>query len=155
MRRLVRETSLDPGDFILPLFICPGEGVRNAISSMPPHCQISVDVAVEECREVLALGIPGVILFGLPETKDEMATGAYDDNGIVQRALRAIKREVPQLLVITDVCNCEYTSHGHCGLVVDGDVANDPTLEWLARAAVSHARAGADRPGQSRPNGCC
>jgi porphobilinogen synthase len=111
---------------------------------MPPQAQMSIDVAVEECRLIASLGIGGIMIFGLPETKDEFATGAYDDNGIVQRAVRAIKREVPQLLVITDVCNCEYTSHGHCGLIVDGDVANDPTLDWLARAAVSHARAGAD-----------
>jgi porphobilinogen synthase len=144
MRRLVRETSLDPGDFILPLFICPGEGIRNPIGSMPPHCQISVDVAVEECREVRSLGISGVILFGLPETKDEMASGAYADDGIVQRAIRAIKREIPGLLVMTDVCNCEYTSHGHCGNIVNGDVDNDSTLEWLAKTSVSHARAGAD-----------
>jgi porphobilinogen synthase len=144
IRRLVRETELSPADFVLPLFICPGEGIRRPISSMPPQAQLSIDTAVEECRQIAALGIGGVMLFGLPESKDEMATGAYDDNGIVQRALRAIKREVPKLLVITDVCNCEYTSHGHCGLIVDGDVANDPTLEWLARSAVSHARAGAD-----------
>jgi len=111
---------------------------------MPPQAQMSIDVAVEECRLIASLGIGGIMIFGLPETKDEFATGAYDDNGIVQRAVRVIKREVPQLLVITDVCNCEYTSHGHCGLIVDGDVANDPTLDWLARAAVSHARAGAD-----------
>jgi porphobilinogen synthase len=144
IRRLVRETELSPADFVLPLFICAGEGIRRPISSMPPQAQLSIDTAVEECRQIAALGIGGVMLFGLPESKDEMATGAYDDNGIVQRALRAIKREVPKLLVITDVCNCEYTSHGHCGLIVDGDVANDPTLEWLARSAVSHARAGAD-----------
>jgi porphobilinogen synthase len=99
---------------------------------------------MEECREIEALGIGGVILFGLPEAKDEMASGAFDDEGIVQRAIRAIKREVPDLLVMTDVCNCEYTSHGHCGFVVDGDVDNDTTLEWLAKSAVSHARAGAD-----------
>jgi len=144
IRRLVRETRLDPANFILPLFICPGEGIRRPIGSMPPQCQLSVDTAVEECREVETLGIGGVILFGLPETKDERASGAYDDNGIVQRAIRAVKREVPDLLVITDVCNCEYTSHGHCGLVVDGDVDNDATLDWLAKSAVSHARAGAD-----------
>jgi len=148
MRRLVRETSLDPANFVLPLFICPGEGVRRPITSMPPQCQLSVDTAVEECREILSLGIGGVILFGLPESKDEMASGAYDDDGIVQRAIRAIKREVPGLLVITDVCNCEYTSHGHCGLIVQGDVDgyvdNDATLQWLAKSAVSHARAGAD-----------
>ena len=148
MRRLVRETRLDPANFILPLFIVPGEGVRNPISSMPPHCQLSIDLAVEECREIRALGISGVILFGLPESKDEEASGAYDDQGIVQRAIRAIKRDGPGLLVITDVCNCEYTSHGHCGKIVDDpggpDVDNDITLGWLARSAVSHARAGAD-----------
>src|SRR5580700_7104853 len=144
MRRLVRETRLDPANFILPLFIVPGEGVRNPISSMPPQCQLSIDMVVEECREIRALGISGVILFGLPESKDEEASGGYDDQGIVQRAIRAIKREVPDLLVVTDVCNCEYTSHGHCGKVVDGDVDNDQTLDWLARSAVSHARAGAD-----------
>jgi porphobilinogen synthase len=144
IRRLVRETELSPADFVLPLFICPGEGIRRPISSMPPQAQLSIDTAVEECRLIASLGIGGIMLFGLPETKDEIASGAYDDDGIVQRAVRAIKREVPQLLVITDVCNCEYTSHGHCGLIVDGDVANDPTLEWLARSAVSHARAGAD-----------
>jgi porphobilinogen synthase len=144
MRRLVRETRLDPANFVLPLFVCPGEGIRRPISSMPPQAQMSIDVTVEECREIHSLGIGGVMLFGLPESKDEMATGAYDDHGIVQRALRAIKKEVPELLLITDVCNCEYTSHGHCGLIVDGDVANDPTLEWLAKSAVSHAMAGAD-----------
>ncbi len=144
LRNLVRETLLDPGDFILPLFICPGEGVRREIKSMPGHAQLSVDRLVAECAEAHALGIGGVILFGIPETKDELASGAYADDGIVQQAVRALKREVPKLLVMTDVCNCEYTSHGHCGLVVDGEVQNDPTLEWLAKAAVSHARAGAD-----------
>ncbi|HTC90233.1 MAG TPA: porphobilinogen synthase, partial [Bryobacteraceae bacterium] len=144
MRNLVRETHLDPGDFILPLFICPGEGVRREISSMPGHAQLSVDRLVRECAEAYSLGIGGVILFGIPETKDEIASGAYADDGIVQQAIRALKREVPKLLVMTDVCNCEYTSHGHCGLVVDGEVQNDPTLEWLAKASVSHARAGAD-----------
>jgi porphobilinogen synthase len=144
MRRLVRETRLDPANFILPLFIVPGEGIRQPIGSMPPQCQLSVDTALEECREILALGISGIILFGLPESKDEQASGAYDDHGIVQRAIRAIKREVPDLLVMTDVCNCEYTSHGHCGQIVDGDVDNDITLTWLAKTAVSHARAGAD-----------
>ena len=131
-------------DFILPLFACPGEGVRRDISSMPGHAQLSVDELVKECAEAHALGIGGVILFGIPETKDETASGAYADDGIVQQAIRAVKREVPKLLVMTDVCNCEYTSHGHCGLVVDGDVQNDPTLEWLAKTSVSHARAGAD-----------
>ena len=144
IRRLVRETSLDPGDFILPLFICPGEGVRKPISSMPPHCQLSIDAAVEECREIHSLGIGGIILFGLPESKDEVGSGARAADGIVQRAIRAIKREVPDLLVMTDVCNCEYTSHGHCGKVVNGDVENDTTLEWLVETSLSHARAGAD-----------
>jgi porphobilinogen synthase len=144
LRNLVRETSLDPADFILPLFVCPGENVRREISSMPGHAQLSVDRLVRECAEAHSLGIGGVILFGIPETKDEIASGAYAGDGIVQQAIRALKREVPKLLVMTDVCNCEYTSHGHCGLVVDGEVQNDPTLEWLAKAAVSHARAGAD-----------
>jgi porphobilinogen synthase len=144
LRRLVRETRLDPAQFILPLFVCPGEGVRREIGAMPGNFQLSVDELVRECEEAKALGIGGVILFGLPETKDESASGAYADDGIVQRALRALKRQVPQLLVMTDVCNCEYTSHGHCGKVVDGDVDNDETLKWLAATAVSHARAGAD-----------
>jgi porphobilinogen synthase len=144
LRSLVRETRLEPGDFILPLFTVPGEGVRTPISSMPGNYQLSVDSLVKECEEARRLGIGGVILFGIPETKDEVASGAYADDGIVQRAVRAIKRETPKLLVMTDVCNCEYTSHGHCGLVVDGEVQNDPTLAWLAKAAVSHARAGAD-----------
>jgi porphobilinogen synthase len=144
LRKLVRETHLAPDDFIYPLFACPGKGVRHAISSMPGVYQLSVDELVKECAEVHSLGIGGVILFGIPETKDELASGAYADDGIVQQAVRAVKRAVPKLLVMTDVCNCEYTSHGHCGLVVDGEVQNDPTLEWLAKAAVSHARAGAD-----------
>ena len=144
LRGLVRETRLDPTDFILPLFVCPGEGVRREISSMPGNCQLSVDSLVKECQEAHQLGIGGVMLFGIPETKDELASGAYADDGIVQQALRALKREVPKLLVMTDVCNCEYTSHGHCGLVVNGEVQNDPTLEWLSKTSVSHARAGAD-----------
>jgi porphobilinogen synthase len=144
MRRLVRETRLDPAQFILPLFVCPGRGIRREIGAMPGNFQMSVDEAVRECAEVKSLGIGGVILFGLPEEKDETASGAYAEDGIVQRALRAIKRETPELLVMTDVCNCEYTSHGHCGKVVDGDVDNDQTLGWLSATAVSHARAGAD-----------
>jgi len=144
LRNLVRETPLDPADFILPLFTCPGEGVRREINSMPGNAQLSVDNLVKECAEAQRLGIGGVILFGIPDSKDEIASGAYADDGIVQRAVRALKREVPKLLVMTDVCNCEYTSHGHCGLVKDGEVQNDPTLEWLAKTAVSHARAGAD-----------
>jgi porphobilinogen synthase len=148
IRAMVRETQLDPARFVLPLFVCPGEGVRREIGAMPGNFQMSVDEIVRECAEVQALGIGGVILFGLPETKDEMATGAYDDSGIVQRALRAIKSEVKHLVVMTDVCNCEYTSHGHCGFVQPGDrdgvVDNDVTLQWLAKSALSHARAGAD-----------
>jgi porphobilinogen synthase len=144
IRGLVRENRLHPGQFILPLFVCPGEGVRREIGAMPGNYQMSIDEIVKECEEVHALGIAGIILFGLPETKDEMATGAYDDNGIVQRAIRAIRKEVPGLLIVTDVCNCEYTSHGHCGYVKDGDVDNDTTLQWLAKSALSHARAGAD-----------
>jgi porphobilinogen synthase len=144
LRKLVRETQLDPADFILPLFTCPGEGVRREISSMPGHAQLSVDELVKECAEAHSLGVGGVILFGIPDTKDEKASGAYAEDGIVQRAVRAVKREVPKLLVMTDVCNCEYTSHGHCGKVVGNDVDNDATLGWLAGAAVSHARAGAD-----------
>src|SRR5215813_2815467 len=144
MRGLVRETRLHPGQFILPLFVCPGEGVRREIGSMPDNYQLSIDELVKECEEIRSLGIGGVILFGLPESKDEMASGAYDDNGIVQRAIRAVRKEVPGLLIVTDVCNCEYTSHGHCGYIKDGDVDNDTTLQWLAKSALSHARAGAD-----------
>jgi porphobilinogen synthase len=143
LRDLVRETRLDPKQFILPLFACPGEGVKREIGAMPGNYQMSIDEIVKECAEVQALGIGGVILFGLPESKDDMATGAYDDDGIVQRAIRAIRAETPELLVATDVCNCEYTSHGHCGFIKDGAVDNDITLEWLAKSAVSHARAGA------------
>src|SRR5438876_893539 len=113
IRTLVRETRLEPSQFILPLFVCPGEGVRREISSMPGNCQLSIDELARECAEVHSLGIGGVILFGLPETKDEMASGGYAEDGIVQRSIRALKRELPRLLVITDVCNCEYTSHGH------------------------------------------
>src|SRR6266403_6119341 len=152
IRNLVRETRLEPSQFILPLFVCHGGGVRREIGSMPGNYQLSIDELLRECAEAQSLGIGGVILFGLPETKDEAASGAYADDGIVQRALRAIKQETPQLLVMTDVCNCEYTSHGHCGKIVEGGVDgyveayvdNDETLKWLAATAVSHARAGAD-----------
>jgi porphobilinogen synthase len=144
LRGLVRETQLRPGQFILPLFAVPGEGVRREISSMPGNYQLSIDELVKECVVAAKLGIGGVILFGIPAAKDELASGAYAEDGIVQQAVRAVKREVPKLVLMTDVCNCEYTSHGHCGLVVNGEVRNDPTLEWLAKAAVSHARAGAD-----------
>jgi len=144
LRKLVRETHLEPSQFIFPLFVVEGEGVRREIGAMPGNYQLSIDELLKECEAAGRLGIGGVMLFGIPSHKDEMASGAYDDNGIVQQAVRALKHALPKLLVITDVCNCEYTSHGHCGLVVDGDVDNDATLEWLARAAVSHARAGAD-----------
>ncbi len=129
---------------VLPLFVCPGEGLKREIGSMPGNYQMSVDHLVRECEEVQALGLGGIILFGLPESKDELASGAYADDGIVQRAVRAVKAAIPNLLVMTDVCNCEYTNHGHCGLVVGEEVDNDATLEWLSRAAVSHAKAGAD-----------
>ena len=144
LRHLVRETRLEPVQFILPLFACAGEGIRREISSMPGHAQLSVDRIVKECEEAQSLGIGGVILFGIPDTKDEIASGAYADDGIVQRAVRAVKHAVPKLLVTTDVCNCEYTSHGHCGKIVGDDVDNDQTLCWLAKTAVSHASAGAD-----------
>jgi porphobilinogen synthase len=144
LRTLVRETHLEPSGFILPLFVCEGENVRKDIGSMPGHAQMSIDRIVGECREVHALGIGGVILFGIPSHKDEEASGAYAEDGIVQRTIRAIKSEVPGLIVVTDVCNCEYTSHGHCGKVSGNDVDNDITLEWLAASALSHARAGAD-----------
>jgi porphobilinogen synthase len=144
IRQLVRETQLAPSQFILPLFACPGEGIRKPISSMPDQAQMSVDKLVRECEECASLGLGGVILFGIPPAKDELASGAYADDGITQVAVRAIKSAVPKLLVMTDVCNCEYTSHGHCGFVKDNDVDNDVTLGWLAKTAVSHARAGAD-----------
>ena len=144
MRRLVRETHLEPENFILPLFAVPGEGIRKEIGAMPGNYQLSIDEMVKECTEAHSLGIGGVILFGIPAEKDERATGAYDDQGIVQNAVRAIKSACPKLIVVTDVCNCEYTSHGHCGKIVGKDVDNDSTLDWLSRSAVSHARAGAD-----------
>ena len=144
LRRLVRETRLNPAQFILPLFVCPGQGVKREIGAMPGNYQMSIDNLVGECAEVQSLGIGGVILFGLPESKDELASGAYADDGIVQQAIRAVRQETHDLLIMTDVCNCEYTSHGHCGFVKDGEVDNDTTLQWLAKTALSHARAGAD-----------
>src|SRR5438045_4366016 len=144
MRGLVAEPRVHPGQFIRALFFCPGEGIRREIGAMPGNYQMSIDEMVKECEEVESLGISGVILFGLPDSKDEMASGAYDDNGIVQRAIRAIKKSTRKLLVMTDVCNCEYTSHGHCGFVKDGDVDNDTTLQWLARSALCNRRAGAN-----------
>ncbi len=144
MRRLVRETALRTDDFIYPLFVCPGKGVKTPISSMVGQFQLAVDHLRTEVEEVEGLGIPGVILFGIPERKDEMGSEAYSDDGIIQRAIRAIKEEFPDFLVITDVCLCEYTSHGHCGVVEGEQILNDPTLELLAKQALSHARAGAD-----------
>jgi len=141
---MVRETSLSPDDFIYPLFVTHGRGVRKEVSAMPGCFQESADKVGRTAKEVYSLGIPSVILFGIPEHKDEKGSGAFDDKGVVQKAIRAIKDAVPGLYVITDVCMCEYTSHGHCGVIEGGDVANDPTLELLAREAVSHARAGAD-----------
>lgn len=140
----MRETSLSPDNFIYPLFVTFGRGVRKDISSMPGCYQESVDKIVRHAKEVYLLGIPSVILFGIPEHKDEKGSGAYDDHGVVQKAVRAIKDKIPGLLVITDVCMCEYTSHGHCGIIEDGEVRNDLTIESLAKEAVSHARAGAD-----------
>lgn len=144
LREAVQETRLSPRDFIYPLFVCPGNGVRREINSMPGNYQLSVDQLVVEAKEVESLGVAGIILFGLPESKDPEGSGAYDDDGIVQRAIRAVKQEVDDLLVIADTCLCEYTSHGHCGHVVDGDVDNDATLDLLAQTAVSQAGAGAD-----------
>jgi len=143
-RKLMQETVLTPRDFIYPLFVTHGKGIRRPIGSMPNTHQLSIDQLVKEAREVHRLGIPGVILFGIPKKKDERGSEAYDPNGIIQQAVRAVKDRVPELVVITDVCLCEYTSHGHCGLVEGGRVLNDPTLELLAREAVSHAEAGAD-----------
>jgi len=144
LRELVRETHLRPDDFILPLFVRPGQGVKQAISSMPGHFQLSIDLMVREVEEAKSLGIPGVILFGIPEKKDEMGSEGYADHGIVQRAIRAIKEKVDGILVITDVCLCEYTSHGHCGVVKNGKVLNDETIHLLAMQALSHVKAGAD-----------
>src|SRR2546428_2220663 len=144
LRSLVRETSLDPSDLIGPLFVCPGKRVRQEITSMPGQFNLSVDEAVAEAQEVAALGVPGVILFGIPPKKDARASGAYDAEGIVQEAAAAIKKGAPDLLVVTDVCLCEYTDHGHCGVVEGQEIVNDATLALLARSAVSHARAGAD-----------
>ena len=144
LRELVRETSLEPRSFIYPLFVGPGKDKAQPVSSMPGVAQLTVDRAVKECLEVNSLGIPAVILFGIPEQKDSMGSEAYADHGVVQQAIRAIKETIPELLVITDVCLCEYTDHGHCGVVKNGDVDNDSTLELLAQEALSHARAGAD-----------
>jgi porphobilinogen synthase len=144
IRRMVRETNLSPDDFIYPLFVTFGKGVKKEIPSMPGCFQESVDRVVKNTKEVYSLGIPSVLLFGIPEHKDEIGSSAYDERGVVQNAIKAIKDAIPELYVITDVCMCEYTSHGHCGVVKDGEVQNDPTLELLSKEAVSHAKAGAD-----------
>ena len=143
-RRMIRETHLRPDDMILPLFVCPGKGVKRPISSMPGNFQLSIDLLIKEVQEVRSLGILGVILFGIPEKKDELGSEAYAEHGIIQRAIQALKEKVDEILIITDVCLCEYTSHGHCGVVKDGEVLNDATLELISRQALSHVRAGAD-----------
>ena len=144
LRALVRETRLTRDDFVLPLFVCPGNGVRREISSMPGVFNLSVDEVTNEASAAYDGGVRSIILFGLPESKDELASGAYAEDGIVQRATRAIRRSAPELIVIADTCLCEYTSHGHCGVVRAGDVLNDESLELLARTAASQAAAGAD-----------
>jgi porphobilinogen synthase len=144
LRRLVRETWLAPSQLVLPLFVRSGTGVRQPVPSMPGVVQTSVDVLGRDARSAAALGVGGVLLFGIPDRKDDVGSEAWNDDAPVQRAVRALKREVPELVVITDVCLCEYTAHGHCGIIRDGDVDNDATLGALAREAVSHARAGAD-----------
>lgn len=144
IRDMVQETNLSVKDFIYPLFVCPGEKVKKPVGSMPDVYQMSIDVLVEECKEVVDLGIPAIILFGIPSHKDEVGSEAYDEEGIIQRAVRAIKKEVKDLVVITDVCMCEYTSHGHCGVLHGDEILNDETNELLAKEALTHAKAGAD-----------
>lgn len=144
LRSMVRETELSPNDFIYPLFVVLGKGFRKEVKSMPGVFQLSIDEVVKECREAWSLGILSVILFGIPEHKDEVGSEAYDPDGIVQRAVRAIKKEVPEIAVITDVCLCEYTSHGHCGIVRGDEILNDESIELLAKEALTHAEAGAD-----------
>jgi len=144
LRALVRETRLSPASFVYPLFVCPGTSVRQEVSSMPGVFQQSADCIVEDCHEVESLGIPGVILFGLPEAKDPRGESSLQSNGVVQRAIGAIRKAKLNLVVITDVCLCEYTDHGHCGVIENGEIANDATLEILAEQSLSHARAGAD-----------
>jgi porphobilinogen synthase len=141
---MVRETSLRVDDFVYPLFAIHGRGVREPIGSMPGQYRLSIDEMLKECKDAASMGIPAVLLFGLPRDKDPRGTEAYADDGIIQQAVRAVKDTIPDLLVVTDVCLCEYTSHGHCGVVEDGRVKNDPSLELIARTAISHAEAGAD-----------
>jgi porphobilinogen synthase len=144
VRDMVRETVLSKNDLIYPLFVVPGEKVKTPVKSMPGVFQHSIDTLVDECKEVRDIGIPAIIIFGIPENKDEQGSEAYDPNGIVQNAIRAIKKEVDDLVIITDVCMCEYTSHGHCGLLDGEEILNDETLSLLAKEAVSHVEAGAD-----------
>ncbi len=144
LRSMVRETELSVNDLIYPLFVVPGTKVRKEIKSMPGVFQLSIDELVRECSDIHRLGIPAVILFGIPSAKDEMGSEAYDEAGIVQMAIRSVKKEVPELLVITDVCLCEYTSHGHCGIIRNGEIVNDESIEYIAREALTHAQAGAD-----------
>lgn len=144
LRRMVRETSLSPSDFVYPLFVVHGRDVREEIHAMPGVYHLSIDQVVTEAREVAALGVPSVLLFGLPAVKDDVGSENFSDSGIIQQAIRAIKDAVPEMVVITDVCMCEYTDHGHCGIVRVGKVINDETLDYLGRVVVSHARAGAD-----------
>ena len=144
LREMFRETHLHKSDFIYPLFVVEGDGVKSEISSMPGQFQMSVDNVVRECEELQRLGLNSILLFGIPAEKDEVGSGAYDENGIIQKALRAVKKEFPEMVAITDVCLCEYTSHGHCGVIENGDVQNDATLDLLVKEALSHARAGAD-----------
>jgi porphobilinogen synthase len=144
LRALVRETRLSPDMFVLPLFVCEGEGVRREVRSMPGVFNLSVDEAVKEVEGARAVGVKSVLLFGLPEHKDNVGSAAYDPDAPVQAAVRAIKRACPDVLVVTDVCLCEYTDHGHCGIVIENEIVNDPTVEQLVRTAVSHAVAGAD-----------
>jgi porphobilinogen synthase len=144
LRNLVRETILTRDDLVMPLFVCPGTGVNNPISSMPGNSQLSVDLLVEECRRLYGIGVQAVLLFGIPEHKDEHGLVACEHNGIVQQATRALKKALPDLYVIADICNCEYTTHGHCGTIVNGDVDNDLTLVTLAKQSVSLAQEGID-----------
>ncbi|MBI5966460.1 MAG: porphobilinogen synthase, partial [Deltaproteobacteria bacterium] len=144
LRRMIRETKLSVDDFIFPIFVTHGRRMRSEIRSMPGVAQLSVDLAVKEAEEVFNLGVPAVILFGIPKKKDLRGSEAYARSGVIQQAIRAIKDKLPDLVVITDVCLCEYTSHGHCGVVVKGQVDNDATLELLAKMSLSHAQAGAD-----------
>ena len=144
LRRMVRETFLRIDDLIYPMFVQPGKAIKEPISSMPDNYRFSIDELVKEIKDIYKLGIPAIILFGIPEKKDELGTEAYAKDGIIQRAIKAIKDSVPEIIVITDVCLCEYTSHGHCGVIKNNEVDNDATLELLAKEAVSHAEAGAD-----------